>query len=164
MNPSPGGVGGLCQSITLQTRSEDVGMKFRVLRGSHSEGKYPVGHPWANKPITYDVGEVVDSASNLAKFNAEGPLGPKFQRIYDGTPATDKVKMGAEIARQQEAALLADDGNGPGSRAPDLPPDGLDAMSLQDLRKVAKEEGVSLPSNVTQEAAVEAIRRAAATV
>jgi hypothetical protein len=135
-------------------------MKFRILRGNHSEGKYPAGHPWAGKSIVYEIGEIVDSASNLAKFNANGPLGPKFQRIYDATPATDKVRQGLEIANRQEAEAAYDDGNGPHGPhgVPPLPDDGLEAMSLTELRKLAKEEGVTVPSNATSADIVKAIR------
>jgi hypothetical protein len=139
-------------------------MKFRVLRGSHSEGSYPKDHPWAGKPIVYVAGEIVDSTTNLAKFNAQGPLGPKFQRIYDNTQATDKVQQGFKQAQHEEAIRNADDGNGPGAPIqPQLPSDGLDEMSLQDLRKLAKEEGVALPSNSTKEEAIAAIRGAPVT-
>jgi hypothetical protein len=137
-----------------------MGFKFRVLRGNHAEGKYPEGHPWAGRSVTYEIGEIVDSKTNLARFNSNGPLGPKFQRIYDATPATDKLVQGLKIAKQQEDAMLYDDGNGP--HAPvQLPSDGLDSMSLTDLRKLAKEEEVTLPSGCTQEEAVRLIRAAA---
>ncbi len=137
-------------------------MKFRVLRGNHCEGKYPEGHPWVGRSIVYEIGEIVDSKTNLARFNSNGPLGPKFQRIYDSTPATDKVKQAAEIAKRQEAEAIYDDGNGPHGPAgrPQLPPDGLDEMSLADLKKLAREDGVSLPNNATKEDAVQAIRSA----
>ena len=81
-------------------------MKFRVLRGNHSEGTYPSGHPWAGKSIVYEIGEIVDSASNLAKFNAAGPLGPKFQRIYDPNAlATNKAAQGLAVAKQRKRLL-----------------------------------------------------------
>lgn len=38
-----------------------MGFKFRVLRGNHAEGKYPEGHPWAGRSVTYEIGEIVDS-------------------------------------------------------------------------------------------------------
>jgi hypothetical protein len=137
-----------------------MGFKFRVLRGNHAEGVYPKGHPWVDRAIVYDIGEIVDSKSNLAKFNCPGPLGPKFQRVYDATPATDKAKQGLKIARQIEAAANYDDGNGPHGPVgqPQLPPDGLENMSLPELKKLAKEEGVTLSANATQEEAVAAIR------
>jgi hypothetical protein len=135
-------------------------MKFRILRGNHCEGKYPKGHAWAGRGIVYEIGEIVDSKTNLARFNSNGPLGPKFQRVYDPSlPATDKIGMAAKIAAQQEADVLYDDGNGPHGPV-QLPSDGLDEMSLNDLRKLAKEEGVSLPPNVSQAEAVKIIRSA----
>jgi hypothetical protein len=139
-------------------------MKFRILRGNHCEGKYPSGHPWQGRSIVYDIGEVVDSKTNLARFNSSGPLGPKFQRVYDNAPATDKVKLSLEIARRREAEAVYDDGNGPhgptGSARP--PSDGLDEMTLVELKKVAKEEEVTLPQNATKEEAVKAIRESQA--
>jgi hypothetical protein len=139
-----------------------MGMKFRVLRGNHSEGTYPSGHPWAGKSIVYEIGEIVDSASNLAKFNAAGPLGPKFQRVYDpNMPATDKVAQGLAVAKQQEAAAIYDDGNGPHGPnvQPQLPSDGLEELTIAELKKLAKEEGVNLPANVSKEEAIQAIRK-----
>jgi hypothetical protein len=141
-----------------------MGMKFRVLRGNHSEGKYPEGHPWVGRSIIYEIGEIVDSRSNLARHNKPGPLGPKFQRIYDNTPPTDKVKQGSEIARRREEKDLADDGNGPHGAQPQLPPDGLDEMTLPELKKLAKEEGIVYPQGASQAEIITLIRRATVTV
>ena len=140
-----------------------MGMKFRVLRGNHAEGKYPEGHPWAGRSVTYEIGEIVDSKSNLARHNKLGPLGPKLQRIYDSTPATDKVKQGLEIFRKREARDLADDGNGPHGAQPQMPPDGLDEMTLTELRKLAKEESIGLTAGTTQAEIISLIRGAPVT-
>jgi hypothetical protein len=137
-------------------------MKFRVLRGNHAEGKYPKDHPWVGRSIVYEIGEIVDSKTNLARFNSSGPLGPKFQRIYDATPATDKAKQGLEIARRREAEAVYDDGNGPHGPPQPLPDDGLEAMTLAELKKLAKEEGVNWPPSATQEDLVRLIREAPA--
>ena len=155
--------------------------RFRVLRGNHAEGKYPEGHPWAGRAIVYQgeirradgvlitPGEVIETDKNLSKFNSAGPLGPKFQRLFDATPATDKVAIALEMARRQEEAAEADDGNAPGrsplmpQQAP-LPPDGLDGMTIQELRKLAEEEGVQLPKGCSQEGAVRALRAASGAV
>lgn len=134
-----------------------MSMKFRILRGNHSEGKYPQGHPYQGKSIVYDIGEIVDSKTNLARFNSNGPLGPKFQRVYDATPATDKARQAKEIADRREAEAVYDDGNGPHGPV-QLPADGLESMTLAELKKLAKEEGVTLPQNTTTEDAVKAIR------
>jgi len=137
--------------------------KFRVLRGNHSEGKYPDGHPWAGRSIVYEIGEVLETDNNLARFNAPGPIGPKFQRLYDATPATDKAAQAAELERQCREAQDYDDGNGPfGPGQPPPASDDLDAMSLQDLRRLAKEGGMTLPVNCNQADAVKFIREAAA--
>lgn len=136
-----------------------MGLRFRVLRGNHAEGKYSTGHPWAGRSVVYEIGEIVDSKTNLARFNSNGPLGPKFQRVYDTTPATDKAKQALEIAQQREAAATYDDGNGPHGPM-QLPSDGLEDMTLAELRKLAREDGVSLPPNANQEDAVKAIRSA----
>lgn len=132
-------------------------MKFRILRGNHAEGVYPDGHPWAGRSIVYEIGEIVDSKTNLSRFNASGPLGPRFQRIYDSTPATDKIQQGIEVARRLEDAAVDDDGNGPHGARP-LPSDGLEELSLSDLRKLAKEEGVTVASNATKEEIIRMIR------
>jgi len=137
-------------------------MKFRVLRGNHAEGKYPEGHPWVGRSIVYEIGEIVDSKTNLARFNSNGPLGPKFQRIYGNQPATDKVKQATEIARKIEEAAVYDDGNGPFGPQQEVVGDNLDSLTLPELRKLAKEEGVQLPPNVTAEQAVRLIREAPA--
>lgn len=137
-------------------------MKFRVLRGNHAEGKYPKGHSWEGRSIIYDIGEIVDSKTNLARFNSAGPLGPKFQRIYDSTPATDKLRQAADFARQQEAEVIYDDGNGPhGPVQSQEPADNLDSLSLSELKKLGKEEGITLPANATQEEIIRTLRSSA---
>ena len=142
-----------------------MGMKFRVLRGNHAEGKYPDGHPWAGRSIIYENGEVVDSKTNLARFNNPGPLGPKFQRLYDKTPATDKLKQSMEIAKRMEAAAVYDDGNGPNGpmQQPEVVSDGLEEMTVPELKKLAKEEGINLPTNANQTEIINLIRGAAVT-
>jgi len=137
-----------------------MGMKFRVLRGSHNEGKYPKGHPWVGRGICYVIGEIVDSASNLAKFNCAGPLGPKFQRIHDSMPATDKVQQGLDIAKQIEEDAVYDDGNGQGGPMDQLPPaDNLDSMTLAELKKSAKEDDIELSPQATKSQIIDAIRK-----
>lgn len=138
--------------------------KYRVLRGNHSHGQYPQEHPWAGRPIVYEIGEIIETDVRLEKFNVPGPLGPKFQRVYHDLPATDKLAQATKIAQQQEASMMGDDGNGPfGPQAP--PDDGLDGMGVQELRRLAKEEGVELPGgSVTKEDLVRLIRGAAASV
>lgn len=151
--------------------------RFRVLRGNHAEGKYPEGHPWAGREIVYQgeirradgmlitPGEVIETDKNLSKFNSAGPMGPKFQRLYDDTPATDKLARARDIAYRNEELANQDDGNAPG-RAPHrpLPADGLDGLSMQELRKLAEEEGVPLPKGCSQEGAVRALRAASGAV
>jgi hypothetical protein len=140
-----------------------MGLKFRVLRGNHAEGKYPEGHPWAGRQVVYEIGEIVESKTDLArKLNCFGPLGPKFQRIYDASPATDKAKQALDLIKRQEREVPYDDGNGMfGAPVLPVPDDGLEKMSLSELRKLAKEEGINLPTNATVEDAVKAIRSAA---
>lgn len=140
-----------------------MGFKFKILRGNHTESKYPEGHPWAGRNIVYDIGEIVESKTNLARFNSPGPLGPKFQRIYDSTPPTDKIRQGLAIAKKQEEEATYDDGNGPHGPTPSQPAeDNLDGMTLAELKKLAKEEDIPLPANVTQAEAVKLIREAMA--
>lgn len=136
-------------------------MKFRVIAGNHAHGKYPVGHPWAGRSIVYERGEVIDTTINLAKFNIQGPRGPKFQRLADTVPATDKVQQGLEFAKRLEAAQTAYDGNdGYTNVAPPLPDDGFDALNLEELKKMAKEENIQLPAKATKEEVVTALRQA----
>jgi len=141
-----------------------MGMKFRVLRGNHAEGTYPKGHAWAGRSIVYSIGEIVDSKSNLARLNSPGPLGPKFQRLYgDATPITDKLLQASQIAKQQEDEAVYDDGNGPHgpiqSEQPDS--DNLNSLTLPELRKLAKEEDILLPANISKEEAVKVLRKVA---
>jgi hypothetical protein len=137
---------------------------YKVKRGTHSEGYYPKGHPWAGKPVIYNIGEIVESKSRLEKFNSPGELGPKFQRIYDpNMQPTDKIGIGRRIAEDQERAMMADDGNGPhgpNEYQPQLPDDGLESLSMQDLRKIAKEENLQIPQGCTKEDAMTIIRQA----
>src|SRR5687767_4759818 len=52
-------------------------MKFKVLRGKHSEKNAD------NIPILYKQGDIVDSKSDLSKMNAPG-MQPKFEKLDDG--------------------------------------------------------------------------------
>lgn len=137
-------------------------MKFRVLRGNHAEGTYPEGHPWAGRAIVYHINDVVDSASNLSRFNNPGPLGPKFQRIYDpNLPATDKIGLGLQEAKKVEHALAQDDGNGNPSFAPPIDNSQnnfLESMTVEELRKLAEEEEIDLPTKGSKSEIIKLIR------
>ena len=67
-------------------------MKFRVLVGAHCQDEYPKGHKLAGQPIEYGTNDVVETDIDLClRFNRPGHLGPKFERVPEDTPVTDKV-------------------------------------------------------------------------
>ena len=64
--------------------------RFRVLRGLHNESGR-----------TYQAGEVVDSKSDLTKFNR--PNSVKFERVLEETPAPQEA---VAVAAEQELDAL----------------------------------------------------------
>ena len=99
--------------------------KFRVLHGLHSEGGR-----------VYDAGSVVDSKSNLLRFNQPGAV--KFQALPDST--------------------LLD--STPVSEPDTEPTDLLENMTVADLRKLAEEEEINLDGTTRKDQIVAAIRAA----
>ncbi len=100
----------------------------------------------------------------LASINFNVQLIEKQLENDPNAKATDKVAQGLAIARQQEEAAVYDDGNGPHGPAvqPQLPSDGLDDLTVSELKKLAKEEGINLTNNVTKEEAIRMIRDSSA--
>ena len=107
--------------------------KYEVLRGNHSEGRYPKGHPQAGSPIVYEPGEVVETENCLLKFNSAKPgaLGQKFRLVDDDrVQATDKISIKPAVETEVEAQ----------------PDDGLVGLTLSELRELARGDSIDLGS------------------
>lgn len=104
-------------------------MKFKVVRGVHSEGG-----------VTYEKGDVVDSASDLRTLNSPGAI--KFQILEN------------EVAEAARAGLE-------GKPVP-VPtgPDEFDAMTIPDLKKFASQEGIDLGTATKRDEILVLIREA----
>lgn len=71
--------------------------KFQVLRGAHSEGKRADGRAYIYGPGQPD-GDVVDSASDLGKYNLPG-VPPRYRLLEEAEPKPRiKPKEKAEAA------------------------------------------------------------------
>jgi hypothetical protein len=103
-------------------------MKFKVLHGIHSEGYR-----------TYGVGTVVDSKSDLSKFNRPGSV--RFQQVPDDTPT------------QEQAAQLAAEA---GAKDNTLPTP-LKDMTVNELKRLAEDEEADLEGAKTKEQIIAAI-------
>ena len=109
---------------------------FRVLHGRHVEGKTPDG-----KQRTYVQGDIVDSQSDLTCFNSPGAI--KFEKIESGRmPENTPALAGSP-------ATVAEKEN-----------DGLEAMSLAELRKMAEEEEIDVKTAKTKDQVIATIRAA----
>ena len=86
--------------------------KFRVLRGHHNEGGK-----------TYDVGDIVDSKSNLLQHNFGRSI--RFEAVLDPNPVNE---------------------------------DGLDQLTVTQLRALAAEEEVGLVSATLKDDIIEVLR------
>lgn len=109
---------------------------FRVLRGRYVEGKTTDG-----KQRIYVQGDIIDSKSDLMRFNSPGAI--KFEKIESGrlpenTPTLDSSTT-AVIKKEN---------------------DGLEAMSIAELRKMAEEEEIDIKAAKTKDQLVAAIRTA----
>lgn len=92
---------------------------YRVLRGVHSEGTNEADEPRQYGPGQPN-GDIVDSKTDLLKHNPRFGL-PKFQKISDA----------------EAAEILGLDKAGPED-------DGLDDLSIADLRQIADAESPSV--------------------
>jgi hypothetical protein len=120
--------------------------KYRVLQGCHAEGFYPVGHPQAGAPIVYEPGEVLETENCLLKHNAPGSRGDKFQLIDDDrVPVTDKIAVRPVDPAPQPAAQEND---------------GLDRMSIAELRELSRGDGIELGSAKTKVEILRVMREA----
>lgn len=111
-------------------------MKFKVLRGKHAEGRNPDG-----SQRVYQQGEVVDSVSDLSRLNSSGAV--KFERIDEaprGTPAREPVVAAAPGFVAAAPGFV----NAPAAAPPVPAQDGLDSMTVADLKSLAEEEEIDL--------------------
>jgi len=120
---------------------------FRVVRGLHIEGRDENG-----KPIVYRKGDVVDSASDLTKFNS--PNSTKFERVQE--QEIDALQRDKNSPVHQ-AAL-----EGAAELAPDIAGlrDTLGEMTIAELRKLAEDEEIELSSTMNKTEIITAIRGA----
>ena len=118
--------------------------KWRVMNGLHSEGGK-----------TYAKGDVVESDKDLSVFGPE-----KFQEVVEAIDQDSVEALEAEQAkiaarleelRAKKDAALVDD-------LPLESDDGLDAMTVGELKKHAEAEGVPLGKAHTKAEIIGAIR------
>lgn len=115
-------------------------MRFQLLVGTH------VGDD--NKH--YTAGDIIETQTNLAARFNEPNCPPKFRRLTEKEFAAEQENQA--FRKQQEA----DKNKKPG--------DGLDSLSLEDLRKLAEEEEIDLGKSKTKEEVLKAIRSSGARV
>lgn len=109
--------------------------RFRVLRGSHSEGYNPDG-----SIRIYHKGDIVDSVTNLLKHNKQGSI--KFQKV--GRTAVD----------EEETVTDPEDVGGYGSLAD---------MTVDELKEVAAAEEIDLEGATRRKEIVSRIEAALVT-
>ena len=108
-------------------------MKFKVLRGMHAEGGR-----------TYEVGSIVDSASDLCTLNYVSSA-PRFQRVEsDPEEVSAAALKGYDTINEMQPAKK----------------DALDGMTVEELRKFAEESEVDLGKAKTREQILAVLRSA----
>ena len=120
---------------------------FRVVRGLHVEGRWIDPEDGREKPKVYRRGDIVNSSTDLVqRHNTTNSV--KFERV-----SVDEAAAVADAARQGfengNTALLDDDISAG---------DGLDGMSLSELKAVAAEEGIDLGTATSKKAITQIVR------
>lgn len=120
-------------------------MKFKVLRGKHSEKNAE------NIPILYKQGDIVDSKSDLSKLNAPG-MQPKFEKVEDSGV---KAKGGTAMPTLNPSAPMPATSTSPSTtpQVSNAAPANiheyhahLDKMTVKELQDHAAEEEVDVKS------------------
>ena len=112
-------------------------MKFRILRGIHSEGGQ-----------TYGVGSVVDSKSDLGRFNSS-PDEPRFERVFSDPEETRAAAMAGCPELQPKAAAVAEQ---PAAK------DAFDGKTVEELRGLAEEMEIDLGKARTRDQILAVLR------
>ena len=99
-------------------------MKFKILRGTHSNGER---HPQTNKLITYRAGDIFESITDLVKLHGR----EKFERAADNAVLSrTPLKVNAtETPHQEASAYTAKE---------------LEGMSVDELKRLANEEEIDI--------------------
>lgn len=100
-------------------------MRFRLLRGTHSNGDR---HPVTNKLITYRRGDVFDSPINLVAIHGR----EKFEAVGNDVAVT---KVQSITPRSSEPLPQKDSGHTAKE---------LEGMTLEELKRLAAEEEIDL--------------------
>lgn len=102
-------------------------MKFRVLRGIH-----------ANENGVYRQGAVLETNIDLVKRFNQGSTSMKFARVEDSTPVTEPDQAGVMAT----TAVIDSD------ISFDISKEGLSKLTVEQLKKLAAEEGIALSSTI----------------
>jgi len=129
-------------TATKKVKEPEV-KQYRLMMGQHSESvrdeKGELVQPRKNK--VYNPGDIIKTTSDLLRLNGPGPQGVKF------------VLVGS-VEEQMSPEFHAMNAQAPGFD------DGMDDMSLDELRKIAREEEIDLSGLSKKEEIIRAIRTA----
>jgi len=138
-------------------------MKFRVLKGCHSEGH----HADKSACIYYADGSgdgcIVDSASDLSKLNHPGAV--KFERVFDETAEESIRRQVANSTGQKSPAIPNQDtpvaqAAREGFSHGDTTTQTLETMTLPELKKMAEEEEIDLGTATRKDQIIQIIKSA----
>lgn len=94
---------------------------------------------------------------------AQGAKGARTLLVGKGVEISDKIlerhKGALELASEEPASEVLEPGGGEGTGDGDEP-DGLDELTVRELKDVAKKESVEIPENAKKAEIIEAIRTA----
>lgn len=121
--------------------------KYRLRIGSHH------GRDLQGKERDYKQGDVFESDLPLERFNCDGPLGPKFERLDD----EGKTPVGFVFDPSVET-LEAFNARVKGATATEAPP--LESMTVAELRKLAEADSIDLGEAKSKEAILKVLKGA----
>ena len=129
-------------------------MRYRLLRGKHSHGKHPDG-----SNITYVKGDIFDSSVNLHKLIDHDRT--KFQLVDEHVILT-KVKSKSVLKKEQDKEVELPQGSAEDDKVidPTTADDGLDDLSIKELRAMATEDEIDLGEAKSKSDIINVIRSA----
>jgi len=112
--------------------------KFKVLRGTHTEG---------SPSKMYRMGEVLDSESNLLRFNSRGAVKFEMLKCYK----KEDLKEFEEEKKSTEKEMKGADPETSYSK------EELETLNVADLREMAEDEEVELDASMKKADIVSAL-------
>ena len=124
--------------------------KYRLLRGHHIQGD-----------VTYNPGQIIETDKDLLKFNSTNSI--RFERILEDSKPETIEELEAKLAKLKGSQpVVANPTTSSQTSTPTVKEpedDGLDAMTVAQLRTFANEAGIDLLGVNKKEEIISVIRQ-----